>query len=80
MGEMFQRFDLDPKRGTIDIYSGPSKDAMWCWPARVTSDNMGGSVLAFTCIQMATQSDAEFQDQCATLKEEFENIRRAVEK
>lgn len=80
MGEMFQRFDLDPKRGTIDMYGGPSKDAMWCWPARVTSDNMGGSVLVFTCIQMPAQSDAEFQGQCATLKEEFENIRKEVEK
>lgn len=80
MGEMFQRFELDSKHGTIDMYGGPSKDAMWCWPVRVTSDNMGGSVLAFTCIQMPTQPDDEFQGQCATLKEELENIRNAVEK
>lgn len=80
VGEMFQRFDPDRTRGTIDMYGGPTKDAMWCWPVRVTSDNMGGSVLAFTCIQMPTQPDTEFQGQCATLKEELENIRMAIEK
>lgn len=79
MGEMFQRFDVDAARGTIDMYGGPTKEAMWCWPARVTSDNMGGSVLAFTCVQMPDQPDTEFEGQCATLLEEFENIRRAVE-
>ena len=78
VGEMYQRIESDPKLGTIDMYSGPTKDMMWYWPARVTSDNMGGSLLTFTCVQMPDQADSEFEGQCATLLEEFENIRRNI--
>lgn len=79
MGEMIQRFDCNPEAGTIDMYSGYHSDEMWCWPVRVTSDNMGGSVLAFTCIQMPTQSQEEFSGQCLLLKEELEILRKLLE-
>jgi len=78
-GDMYQEIKSDIKTGVIDLYGGPSKDQMWVWPARVTSDNMGGSILAFSCIQMPNQSDEEFGMQCAALEEEFSNIRKLVD-
>ncbi len=78
MGEMFQRFEINQDLGIVDMYGGPTKDMMWCWPTRVTSDNMGGSVFSFTCIQMPDQADAEFEGQAITLVEELENIRKHI--
>lgn len=78
-GEMYQRFDVDPKTGKLDMYAGPTLDQMWCWPTRITPDNMGGSVFSFTCIQMPNQGDEEFGAQCLTLHEELENIRQIVD-
>lgn len=76
MGEMIQKFECNPKTGTIDMYSGYNSEQMWCWPVRVTS---GGIVLAFTCIQMPTQPQEEFSGQCLVLKDELENIRKLLE-
>ena len=78
-GDIFQTIDADNKTGIIDLHGGPTKEQMWTWPARVTSDNMGGSILAFSCIQMPHQSDAEFGMQCQALAEEFENIRKIID-
>jgi len=78
-GEFFQIFEADQNTGVIDMISGPSKDMMWCWPSRVTSDNMGGSIYTFTCIQMPNQSDEEFSMQCRQLQKEFKNIGNIVE-
>lgn len=77
-GEVFQMFDCDESKGTIDMYGGPTKDQTWRWPSRVTSDNMGGSTYSFTCIQMPGQADDAFDGQCRALAEEFKNIRRLV--
>lgn len=77
-GEMYQMFDCDKQTGTIDMYGGPTKEEVWRWPARVTTDNMGGSTFSFTCIQMPDQSDEAFDGQCRALDEEFKNIRRLV--
>lgn len=79
MGEMYQMFDCDAKTGVIDMYGGLTKEEVWRWPARVATDNMGGSTFAFTCIQMPDQPDEAFEGQCHALDEEFKNIRRLVE-
>ena len=78
-GEMYQVFEKDKNTGVIDMFSGPSKDMMWCWPTRVVDDNMGGSIFIFTCIQMPEQSDEEFSMQCSGLDKEFGNIRNIIE-
>lgn len=78
-GTVYFDIQSDHKTGIIDMYTGVSKDAMTRWPGRVTDDNTGGSVFAFTAIQMEGVTNAEFAQQCAGLKEEFENIRRMVD-
>lgn len=78
-GEMFQMFDINASTGVIDMYGGPTKEQTWRWPARVTTDNIGGSLFSFTCIQMPGQPDDIFEGQCRALDEEFKNIRRLVE-
>lgn len=79
-GEVLQVFKSNAQLGTVDMYAGPNRDQLWCWPARITSDNMGGSVLAFTAIQMPGQPDDVFDGQCAQLSLEFENIRNLIER
>ena len=77
-GEMFEILETNKELGTIDMHCGPTKDQLWCWPARVMSDNMGGSILAFTCVKMPDQDDNEFHAQICELDKEFENIKRLV--
>lgn len=77
-GELFVHFKTDAATGVIDIYAGPSVDMMWCWPTRVTADNMGGSVYTFTCVKMPQQSDEEFDGQLCALAEELDIIRSKV--
>ena len=79
-GEMYQIIKANKDTKTIDLYGGPSKEQLWCWPSRVTADNMGGSVFAMTCIQMPDQSVEDFSGQCQTLQKEFENIRKLTAK
>lgn len=78
-GELFFRIDADAATGVIDLVSGPTKDAMIAWPARVTTAPMGGAFFSFTALQMPGVSDAKFAGMCAALKDEFELIRKAVE-
>ena len=79
MGEMYFRIDADSRHGIFDMWSGPTPDQMVRWPARVVDDNFGGSVLTVSAIQMPDDSDEQFESQCQSLDEEFENIRQAVE-
>lgn len=77
-GELFEILDANAEQLTVDMYCGPTKEELWCWPARVMSDNMGGSIFAFTCIKMPDQDDNEFSAQLCELDKEFENIRKLV--
>lgn len=79
MGDHYFRIDADPDTGVVDMASGPAKDSMAVYPARVAAMPDGGSLLVFTALQLPGMSDAEFAHQCRELKAEFENIRRAVE-
>lgn len=77
-GELYEIVESNSEQLTIDMYCGPAKDQLWCWPSRVMSDNMGGSIFAFTCIKMPEQDDKEFHAQICELDKEFENIRKLV--
>ena len=78
-GELYFRIVSDPKTGVVDMASGPDKENMAIWPVRVAALPDGGSLLLFTAVQMPGRSDEDFAADCRGLKEEFENIRRAVE-
>ncbi len=78
-GEMIEIFEIDEKTGVIEMRCGPTKEQLWNWPCRVSSDNLGGSIVTFTCIQMPDQAEDEFDGQCISLKSELQNIRPFVE-
>lgn len=78
-GEVFFRIESNPENGIVDMWSGPSRDTMIRWPARIVDDNTGGSVFAFTAIQIPGQPDEEFAGLCKALEEEFENIRSILD-
>ena len=78
-GEVYFSTDGDATTGILDMVAGPQKDQTVTWPARVVGLPDGRSVLMFTAIQTPDTSDEAFAAQCGSLKEEFENIRRAVE-
>jgi hypothetical protein len=75
-GELFFRIDSDARGGVIDMWAGPSEDAMALFPARVAALPGGGSVFTFTMIQMPDVPDAEFEDQHQSFLRELAGIRR----
>lgn len=77
-GDVYFRIEADGKTGILDMWSGPTKDHMLRWPARVIDDNFGGSVFIFTAIQTPDDSDEIFAGQCAALAHEMRNIAEAL--
>jgi hypothetical protein len=73
------RLEADPETGTIDMYGGPSPDAMAYWPSRVVSLTPTRSAYIFTNFQWPGVDDAAFATQCSLLSREFDNVRHAVE-
>ncbi|HKA73484.1 MAG TPA: hypothetical protein VKE26_16860 [Xanthobacteraceae bacterium] len=78
-GEMLFRIEADAATGVIDMFGGPSEDAMACWPARVIERPDGGTLFLFTAFQYPGVSDAAFAAQCAGLEQEFPHIRAHTE-
>jgi hypothetical protein len=78
-GELFFRIDCDPKTGVVDMYGGPTEDAMAYWPARVVERPGHGSLFIFTAMQYPGVSDAEFAAQCDGLRQEFAHIKSCTE-
>jgi hypothetical protein len=78
-GEIFFRIVADPDTGVIDMYGGPSQDALAHWPTRVISLGDGGSLFLFTALQYPGVSDEAFAAQCHGLEAEFPHIKAQVE-
>ena len=79
LGEFCFSIDADVETGVIDMYSGPSEDALMLFPTRVVPLPGGRSAYSFTMFQAPGMSDDLFESQHASLQREFENIRREVE-
>lgn len=77
-GEIFFRIEADARTGVIDMYGGPTPDAMAYWPTRVVERPGHGSLFIFTAMQYPGVPDAEFAAQCEGLKAEFEHIRASL--
>jgi hypothetical protein len=77
-GEIFFRIASDPATGVVDMYGGPTEDAMAYWPARVVA-RPGGSLFIFTAFQYPGMPDEAFKAQCEGLAREFEHIRAHTE-
>ncbi len=78
-GEVYFWIESDKKSGVLDMFGGPSKDSVVCWPARVAALPDNTSLFIFTALQIPGVPDEVFETQCKSLDEEIENIRRAVE-
>ena len=79
LGEFYFSIDADVESGVIDMYAGPSEDELMLFPTRVVPLANGRSAYSFTMFQAPGMPDALFESQHASLRREFENIRRAVE-
>jgi hypothetical protein len=78
LGEFHFRIDADPGTGVIDMYAGPTEEALALFPTRVVPLPGGRSAFTFTMFQPPEQPDALFQSQYASLLRELDNIRREL--
>jgi len=77
--EVLFYIDADKSNGIIDMFVGLTKENMWRFPARVTDDNMDGSVFTFTLIQSPNLTDEDFEAQRQGILVELDEIRKLVE-
>ncbi len=78
LGEFFFDIEADATTGVIDMYAGPSDDAMALFPTRVVGLGDGRSAYTFTMFQNPGMPDELFESQYESLVREFENIRREL--
>jgi hypothetical protein len=76
LGEFYFEIDSDPETGVIDMYTGPSEDALAVFPTRVVELPCARSAYTFTMFQAPEMPDDLFASQHKALLREFENIRR----
>lgn len=76
LGEFYFEIDADPETGVIDMYAGPSEDALALFPTRVVELPGARSAFTFTMFQAPGMPDELFASQHEALLREFENIRR----
>lgn len=76
LGELYFEIDADPDTGVIDMYAGPSEDALALFPTRVVDLPGARSAYTFTMFQAPGMPDDLFASQHEALLREFENIRR----
>jgi hypothetical protein len=79
LGEFLFEIRADPEVGVIDMFAGPSKDAMGIFPTRVVALPDGRSAYSFTMFQRPDMPDEVFEAQHESLKREFANIERRFE-
>jgi len=77
-GELFFKIEADPKTGVVDMSSGPQKDQMTTFPARVSALPDGTSIFTLTCIIAEDMSDEDINGLQQAFKEEFDALQKAV--
>ena len=76
LGEFWFSIDADEETGVIDMYAGPSPEALALFPTRVVPLSNESSAFSFTMFQGPEMPDELFESQYQSLSREFENIRR----
>jgi hypothetical protein len=76
LGEFVFRMSADSESGIIDMYAGPTADALALFPTRVVELPQGGSAFTFTMFQAPEMPDELFDAQHASLRRELEHVRR----
>jgi hypothetical protein len=78
LGEFFFTIRAERETGVIDMFAGPSKDAMAVFPTRAVALPDGRTAYSFTMFQGPEMPDELFDAQHASLKREFANIERLL--
>ena len=76
LGEFVFEIRADEDTGVVDMYAGPTPDAMGVFPTRVVGLPDGSSAYTFTMFQAPDMPDELFESQYESLKREFENLER----
>jgi Polyketide cyclase / dehydrase and lipid transport len=76
LGEFFFTIRADPATRVIDMFAGPTKDAMAVFPTRAVALPDGRTAYTFTMFQGPGMPDELFDAQHASLRREFANIER----
>jgi hypothetical protein len=75
LGELFFRIAADAGTGVIDMYAGPTTDALALFPSRVIALPGGRSAYSLTMFKEPGTPDELFESQYESLRREFDNIR-----
>ena len=78
LGEFHFSISADRKTGVIDMFAGPTKDAMAVFPTRAVALPDGRTAYSFTMFQGPGMPDELFEAQHASLRREFANIERLL--
>src|SRR5215207_6805088 len=76
LGEFFFAIRADAGTGVIDMFAGPTRDAMAVFPTRAVALPDGRTAYSFTMFQGPGMSEELFDAQHASLQPEFANIER----
>jgi hypothetical protein len=78
LGEFYFTIQADAASGVIDMFAGPTKDAMAVFPTRAVALPDGRTAFSFTMFQAPDMPDDLFDAQYASLRREFHNIERVL--
>jgi hypothetical protein len=78
LGEFYFALQADPESGVIDMFAGPSKDAMAVFPTRAVALPDGRTAYSFTMFQAPGMPDEQFSAQHASLRRELANLERLL--
>ena len=76
LGEFFFEIRTDEETGVIDMYAGPTEDALALFPTRVVALGEGRSAFIFTMFQQPGQPDDVFEGQYEALIRELAVVER----
>jgi hypothetical protein len=79
LGEFHFSIAADEDSGVIDMFAGPTKDAMALFPTRAVGLPDGRTAYSFTMFQAPGMPDELFEAQHASLRREFANIERLLD-
>jgi len=78
LGEFYFEIPADRSSGVIDMYAGPTKEAMAVFPTRTISLPDGRTAFSFTMFQAPDMPDELFEAQHASLERELAGLERLI--
>jgi hypothetical protein len=76
LGEFVFEIRADERTGVVDMYAGPTEEAMGVFPTRVVGLPDGSTAYSFTMFQAPDMPDELFESQHESLRREFQNLER----